>query len=89
MRRGKIPIQREHFNFDVANWKFDHGFHVNAEAGPRDLLGPCWEGPKQWQASCPPGPFGKVDREWQVTCGASGVLTLLLKEADRHAPAQG
>jgi hypothetical protein len=44
MGREKIPIQREHFKFDVADWKFDYGFHVNADAGARDLLGPCWEG---------------------------------------------
>jgi hypothetical protein len=34
----------EHFKFDVSDWKFEYGFHVNIDAGPRDPLGMCWEG---------------------------------------------
>jgi hypothetical protein len=33
----------EHFKFDVADWKFDYGFHVNADS-PIRVLGICWEG---------------------------------------------
>jgi hypothetical protein len=35
---------REHFKVDLSEWRFDYGFHVNADAGPRDPLGVCWEG---------------------------------------------
>lgn len=34
----------EHFKFDVGDWKFEYGFHVNIDASPRDPLGMCWEG---------------------------------------------
>jgi len=41
--RGKAAIRRELLKFDLADWKFDYGFHVNAEAGPKDVLGACRE----------------------------------------------
>jgi hypothetical protein len=44
MPRKMISDSYEHFVFDVAEWRFDYGFHVRADAGPRSPLGLCWEG---------------------------------------------
>jgi hypothetical protein len=33
----------EHFTFEVANWSYDYGLHINRAAGLRKYMGLCWE----------------------------------------------
>jgi hypothetical protein len=41
----KILVTTETFNFDVTEWTFDYGFHLDptGRAAVKGFLGPCWE----------------------------------------------
>lgn len=41
-RRPNVPT--ESFTFDVDDWTFDYGFHVDVDAPSSSPLGICWEG---------------------------------------------